>query len=86
MDLFNNKYRIPSARLQYWDYSQCLRIVCQNLYHHLLRGLFRDMPYFPVWQPRFYDHIIRTEDDLNRIREYIKFNPKNWQQDENFIN
>jgi len=29
-----------------------------------------------VWQPRFYDHIIRSEWELNRIRSYIQNNPK----------
>jgi len=28
-----------------------------------------------AWQPRFYDHIIRTNADLHRIRSYIKNNP-----------
>jgi putative transposase len=28
-----------------------------------------------IWQPRFYDHIIRSENELNRIRLYIKNNP-----------
>jgi len=37
------------------------------------------------WQPRFHDHIIRNEDDLNRIRQYIIDNPKNWNSDDNFI-
>jgi putative transposase len=27
------------------------------------------------WQPRYYDHIIRSENELNRIREYIFENP-----------
>ncbi|MGB8491381.1 MAG: hypothetical protein WCE64_10010, partial [Bacteroidales bacterium] len=27
------------------------------------------------WEPRFYDHIIRTHADLKRIRNYIKENP-----------
>jgi REP element-mobilizing transposase RayT len=27
------------------------------------------------WQARYYDHIIRNEKDLNRIRNYIKNNP-----------
>ncbi len=30
------------------------------------------------WQPRFHDHIIRDENDLNRIRKYIMNNPLNW--------
>ena len=29
-----------------------------------------------IWQRDFYDHIIRNEDDLERIRWYIKNNPK----------
>ena len=33
------------------------------------------------WQPRFYDHIIRDNDSLNRIRKYIKNNPKQREQD-----
>ena len=27
------------------------------------------------WQPRYYDHVIRSENELNRIREYIIENP-----------
>ncbi|MBI5414721.1 transposase [Candidatus Peregrinibacteria bacterium] len=27
------------------------------------------------WQPRFYDHLIDDEDDLNNIRDYIQYNP-----------
>ena len=26
----------------------------------------------------FYDHVIRSEEDLNRIREYIRNNPLKW--------
>ena len=34
------------------------------------------------WQPRFYDHIIRNETDLRRIRTYIQNNPLKWDLDE----
>ena len=34
------------------------------------------------WQSRFYDHIIRNEVDLSRIRNYIKNNPLKWELDE----
>ena len=30
------------------------------------------------WQPRFYDHIIRSDSELSRIRKYIRENPGNW--------
>ena len=35
------------------------------------------------WQSRFYDHIIRDEKDLYRIKEYIRNNPLNWYRDRN---
>jgi putative transposase len=31
-----------------------------------------------AWQPRFHDHIIRDDEELQRIREYIRDNPQNW--------
>ena len=33
------------------------------------------------WQSRFYDHIIRNEKSLNRIRNYIRNNSQNWEND-----
>ncbi|MFC1806889.1 transposase [Candidatus Omnitrophota bacterium] len=35
-----------------------------------------------LWQRNFYEHVIRGESDLNRIREYIINNPANWEEDE----
>lgn len=36
-----------------------------------------------AWQPRFYDHIIRDNNALERIRQYIINNPKKWEKDRN---
>ena len=36
-----------------------------------------------LWQRSFYDHIIRDEQSLNDIREYIQNNPLDWELDEN---
>lgn len=36
-----------------------------------------------AWQPRFYDHIIRADGSLDRIREYIINNPAKWEDDKN---
>jgi putative transposase len=33
------------------------------------------------WQSRFHDHIIRNDQELFRIRQYIKNNPANWGKD-----
>lgn len=45
------------------------------------RGAFQE----PVWQRNYYEHVIRDEDDLNRVREYIVNNPICWGDDENNI-
>ena len=36
-----------------------------------------------AWQPRFYDHIIRDDDEMKRIRKYILENTANWFRDRN---
>ena len=33
------------------------------------------------WQERFHDHIIRNQDEYDRIAEYIENNPATWEQD-----
>ncbi|MFA6532722.1 MAG: transposase [Patescibacteria group bacterium] len=38
---------------------------------------------FNVWQRSYYEHIIRNEKDLNKIRRYIRDNPMNWEEDRN---
>lgn len=39
-----------------------------------------------VWQSRFHDHIIRNDEEYNRISNYIVENPNNWEQDKFFKN
>ena len=36
-----------------------------------------------AWQRSFYDHIIRTEKSLDKIRRYIYYNPAKWELDRN---
>ena len=35
----------------------------------------------PFWQRNYYEHVIRDEDELNIIRQYIRDNPLKWGQD-----
>jgi len=35
-----------------------------------------------LWQRNYYEHVVRDEDDLNRIRQYIEDNPATWLEDE----
>jgi len=43
----------------------------------------RQTPGVPVWQRNYYEHIVRHEDDLNSIRQYVLGNPTLWDKDEN---
>jgi REP element-mobilizing transposase RayT len=44
-------------------------------------NLFHNTPGIPIWQRNYYDYIIRNEDELNKIREYIQNNPLKWSLD-----
>lgn len=41
----------------------------------------RNTPSTTVWQRNYYEHIIRNERALNRIREYVHYNPVRWELD-----
>ncbi len=41
----------------------------------------RGTPGAPVWQRKYHEHIIHTEDDVNQIRQYIANNPLPWELD-----
>ena len=43
---------------------------CRNNGHNYFR-----------WQRNYYEHVIRNEDDLDEIREYIVNNPLKWHLD-----
>ena len=42
----------------------------------------RKTPGQKLWQRNYYEHIIRNDYDLNRIREYIMNNPLQWEMDD----
>jgi REP element-mobilizing transposase RayT len=39
-------------------------------------------PEGPVWQRNYYEHVIRDEADLDRIRQYVADNPARWVDDQ----
>ncbi|MCC7119008.1 MAG: hypothetical protein IT310_10825, partial [Anaerolineales bacterium] len=38
-----------------------------------------------IWQKNYYEHVIRNEISLNKIREYILSNPLNWKEDDYYL-
>jgi len=60
---------------------QWLKTMTTNAY---IRGVKKyEWPEFSgkLWQRSFYEHVIRNDDDLNSIREYIVSNPMRWALD-----
>jgi len=45
-------------------------------------NIIRSTPGRKLWQRNYYEHIIRNEEELNHIRQYIAENPINWRKDE----
>ncbi len=45
----------------------------------------RETPGLPVWQRNYHEHVIRNEEELHRIREYIITNAQNWVNDIHFM-
>lgn len=40
---------------------------------------------FEFWQRSYHDHIIRDEEEYQKIRQYIRTNPQNWKDDIYFV-
>ncbi len=41
-------------------------------------NILRCAPGRSIWQSNYFEHIIRDDNALNRIREYIHYNPQRW--------
>ena len=41
----------------------------------------RHTPGVPIWQRNYFEHVVRDEESLNRIRQYILDNPAHWEFD-----
>lgn len=50
------------------------------------KGVVSKQVGFPVWQRNFYDHIIRSDSDLEEKMNYIFFNAQKWDEDEYYTN
>ena len=44
-------------------------------------NILRESAGRPVWQPRFYDRVIRDKYELLRVRQYILNNPMKWNKE-----
>ncbi len=45
----------------------------------------KDLKIDNIWQRNYYEHIIRNENELSKIYNYIQTNPLNWPSDPEYI-
>ncbi|HOE70085.1 MAG TPA: hypothetical protein PLE10_05420 [Brevefilum sp.] len=45
-------------------------------------NLFRNTPGGKVWQRNYYEHVIRNDDGLQAVYDYLISNPYNWLEDD----
>lgn len=88
MDKYQNKYRIPSSRAQWWDYgwngAYFITICTANRRHYYKSAVTKHANRMNLrngWQTRFHDHIIRDDAEYQRISNYIINNPAKWNED-----
>jgi REP element-mobilizing transposase RayT len=64
------------------DVIGAFKSLTTNAYIRGVRGL--GWPPFDkrLWQRNYYEHVVRSEDELSRIQRYIENNPANWETDE----
>ena len=61
---------------------QSLSVIIGSFKSIVTKIIHQNFPEIPfAWQPRYHDHIIRNETDLNRIQKYIRDNPLKWNMD-----
>ena len=73
---YENKMRSPSANL-----SSLIRGFKGAVTREARKGGYSEFG----WQRSFHDRIVRTPEELNRIRAYILANPSRWREDEWFV-
>ena len=69
----------PTDLTKYYPLSEIVRGFKTFSARHV--NELRITPGIPVWQCNYHEHIVRNENELNRIREYIINNPLQWQFD-----
>lgn len=61
--------------------SRSVGALVATLKGKVTREIRESQPEIIVWQRGYWDRIVRDEQELNRIREYIRLNPERWADD-----
>jgi len=74
---------LPYARPSFQSPSQTIGAVIRGFKSASAKRIndIRRTPGVAVWQRNYYEHVIRHENELTRIREYVVNNPLQWSLD-----
>ncbi len=77
--------RMTNEQMPHGTQPGSLAAIIQNFKSVSARKInaVRFTPGQTVWQRNYYEHVIRNENDLAHIRNYIVANPVRWAEDEN---
>ncbi|MEA5510613.1 transposase [Crocosphaera sp. UHCC 0190] len=81
--MINDEYNLPKVMSQISPKAGSLSTIIRSYKSAVTRWCGQNKYNNFAWQPRFYDHIIRNDGSLERIREYIINNPIKWEEDKN---
>jgi len=71
----------PNGRRRPRGTSKTLGSVVRGFKIGVTKWMRRNTAIFGVWQRNYWEHIIRDESEMSRIREYIATNPAKWETD-----
>jgi putative transposase len=79
--LFINGEERESLKNDESRYGQLSKIIksLKEAFTKAIKTEFKETDF--KWQRSYYDHIIRNEKSLNKIRQYIRLNPVKWHDD-----
>jgi REP element-mobilizing transposase RayT len=74
---------LPYARPNFRSPSQTLGAILRGFKSTTTKRIneIRDILGAAVWQRNYYEHVVRNDEELQRIREYIVNNPAQWELD-----
>jgi putative transposase len=78
-DAVGTGLRPVPTRIKRYSLSEIVRAFKSFSARHI--NMIRKTTDTPIWQRSYYDHVVRNERSLNRIREYIRTNPEQWSWD-----
>jgi REP element-mobilizing transposase RayT len=72
------EFRAPTSTSSFRSPSKTIGAIIRGYKSSVTKqiNIIRKLPGFAVWQRNYYEHIIRNEEDLHNITQYIKNNPK----------